>query len=146
MGPTDRFRAQHQELAELCMVLGKECNVRGVRADAAHARRLVAQFSGKLKVHAAMENQALYPALFEDADPAVRAKAHELFAEVGDLYDKFGEFSRRWPSAESLTADPAGFVKELREVIHLLGNRMFREHEELYPLVEARAAGAESVR
>jgi hypothetical protein len=45
------------------------------REEAADVRRLVAKFAGKLTVHASMENEAVYPRLFDHPDPAVRARA-----------------------------------------------------------------------
>ncbi|MBK7397850.1 MAG: protein kinase [Myxococcales bacterium] len=136
---TDRFRRQHEELATLAAALIGELQVPPAElvAKAGPVRRMVARFAGKLSVHATMENDALYPRLLAHADPAVRAKARELHDEVGQLYGTFGEYAQRWPGTASVEADPTGFAKDTMRVLKQLGRRMFREHEELYPLVDA---------
>ncbi len=135
---TDRFRRQHEELAKLAAELLRALRVPPAElgGQAAQVRRLVARFAGKLSVHATMENDALYPRLLVHGDPKVRDKARELYDEVGTLYGTFGDYTRRWPHTASVEADPAGFAEDTRRVLEQLGRRMFREHEELYPLVD----------
>jgi hemerythrin-like domain-containing protein len=110
-----------------------------VRGEAAAVRADLARFNGKLRIHAAMENQALYPALFDDPDPAVSNLAHSMFAEVGSLYARFDEFARRWADTEQIARQADRFVNETVEMFQILGRRMMRENEELYPMVDARA-------
>ncbi len=135
---TDRFRRQHAGLAELAQEIVVELNVPAAElvAKAAHVRRMVARFSGKLTVHATMENDALYPRLLAHQDPAVRDKARALFDEIGTLYESFATYSTKWPNSASIEEDPTGFARDTFRVIKTLGRRMFREHEELYPLAE----------
>jgi hypothetical protein len=97
----------------------------------------VAKFAGKLTVHASMENEALYPRLFDHPDPAVRTRAKELFDEVGDLYTTFNDYAARWPTVAAIQANGPAFVKETREILFRLAIRMTRENDELYPLVDA---------
>lgn len=135
---TERFRRQHEDLATLAQELVVELKVPPAElvAKAAAVRRLVARFAGRLSVHATMENEALYPRLLAHPDPTIRDKARELLDEVGSIYDEFGAFSQRWPRASSVEDDPVGFAKDTMRVVKLLGRRMFREHAELYPLVD----------
>ncbi len=97
----------------------------------------LARFTGKLKVHAAMENAALYPRLLESESAAVREQAQALYLEVGELYEVFARFSENWRSAEAVREDPKRFARETVELLQRLGQRMTRENEELYPLVDA---------
>jgi hypothetical protein len=133
----ERFRRQHEELTVLGMEIASKLSRRTIVEEAPAVRRLLAQFAGKLAVHASMENEALYPRLLAHSDPAVRARARELFDEVGDLYDAFHAHSARWPSAAAIQADGSGFVKETRELFLRLAFRMSKENDELYPLVDA---------
>jgi hypothetical protein len=133
----DRFRRQHEELKNLGVEIAAKLSRRTIMEEAVNVRRLVAQFAGKLTVHASMENEALYPRLFEHSDPAVRACAKELFDEVGDLYAIFHDYAARWPTVEAIQANGAGFVKETREILFRLAVRMTKENDELYPLVDA---------
>ncbi len=137
--PTDNFRRQHEELATLGGALLQQLAEppEQIAARAAELRRSVARFAGKLNMHASMENEALYPRLLEHSDTAVRAKARDMFDEVKGIYSAFAVYSKRWPTTESITADPAGFARDTKRVLKTLWMRMCRENDELYPLVDA---------
>ena len=135
-----KFRRQHKELMGLAGELMVLLEADRVRARTQEVVVALARFSGRLKVHAAMENEALYPRLFADPDEAVQRIARALYAEVGDLYRVFDRHARRWMSAEAISADAETFVNDTMELIRLLGARMMRENKELYPLVESRAS------
>jgi hypothetical protein len=133
----ERFRRQHEELQSAGFAIASKLSRKTIVEEAADVRRLVAKFAGKLTVHASMENEALYPRLLAHSDPAVRARAKELFDEVGDLYSMFHAYVARWPTVAAIQADGPGFVKETREILFRLALRMTRENDELYPLVDA---------
>jgi hypothetical protein len=133
----DRFRRQHEQLQRLGMEIASKLSRKTIASEAAPVRLLVAQFAGKLRVHASMENEALYPRLLCHEDATVRSRARALADEVGDLYADFDAYSARWPSVASIEADPQRFVTETRELLLRLASRMVRENEELYPLVDA---------
>jgi hypothetical protein len=133
----DRFRRQHEDLKNLGVEIASKLSRKTIVEEAANVRRLVAKFAGKLTVHASMENEALYPRLLDHPDPAVRARATELFDEVGALYGTFHDYAARWPTVAAIQADGPGFIKETREILFRLALRMTRENDELYPLVDA---------
>ena len=133
----DRVRRQHEDLKNLGVEIASKLSRRTIVEEAANVRLLVAKFAGKLTVHASMENEALYPRLFGHPDPAIRARATELFDEVGDLYATFHDYAARWPTVEAIQANGASFVKETREILFRLALRMTKENDELYPLVDA---------
>ncbi len=135
--PTERFERQHVELTALAKALVAELDTRKLSADPLPARRALAAFSGKLRVHAAMEQNALYPRLLASPDPRVSLKARELELEVGALYETFFAYLDRFRSAEAIRADAEEFVRTTMMQLHLLGQRMKRENRELYPLVDA---------
>lgn len=110
-----------------------------IEADPTAARRLLARFRGLLLVHAAMENDALYPSLLEHRDANVRARARALFDEVGTIYDGVREHGERWSTPERIQAGAALFVQETVALLKTLGKRMARENAELYPLADANA-------
>jgi serine/threonine-protein kinase len=136
--PTDNFRRQHEELAKLVgdLLLRLSEPSENVRANASELRRMMARFAGKLSVHASMENEALYPRLLEHRDQRIRDKARSLFDEVKNIYSSFGTFTKRWPTTESIEADPAAYAKDSKKVLKTLWMRMVRENDELYPLVD----------
>jgi hypothetical protein len=139
--PTRRFTEQHAELTRLGSALLGLLDTRVLAADPSAARSALAVFSGKLRVHAAMEGEALYPRLLASRDPEVAAKARELLDEVGSLYDEFFAFRERWSASEDIQKAPEDFCRETMLLLRRLQRRMKREAQELYPLVE----GADSV-
>ncbi|MFK7987284.1 MAG: hemerythrin domain-containing protein [Sandaracinaceae bacterium] len=135
MGTTSGFRRQHRELQQLAASLVREA-VRS-QADAVAIRRRLSRFVGKLRVHAAMETQALYPSLLESPDARVRAKAERLHDELGPLYGLVDDFVERWDTAERIDGRRVRFRIELTRMIAKLGWRMMREDRELYPMADA---------
>lgn len=135
MGATSGFRRQHRELQQLAAGLVRAA----LRSDAdgVRIRRKLSRFVGKLRVHAAMETEALYPSLLESSDAAVRRKAERLHEELGPLYGLVDDFMLRWDSAEEIEARRVRFRIELTRMIAKLGWRMMREDRELYPLADA---------
>ena len=137
-----RCLRQHEELAALAKQLVQSLDTRVLAVDATPARRTLAIFSGRLRVHAAMEQEALYPRLLSSSDPEVAAKAQQLFDEIGDIYEVFFKHLSLWPDAASIKVDPEAFCRDTMALLYRLKQRMKRENEELYPLVERVDASA----
>jgi serine/threonine protein kinase len=136
---TSNFRRQHEELANLGAELFQQLALPPdeIATRAHELRRSIARFAGKLNMHASMENEALYPRLFEHRDARVREKANDLFEEVKGIYSAFAVYAKRWPTTESIQKEPLAFAKETKRMLKTLWMRMSRENEELYPLVDA---------
>jgi hypothetical protein len=142
---TSNFRRQHKELMKLAGELMALLEAERVRQRVHDVLLSLARFNGKLRIHAAMENDALYPRLLTDPDEAVQRAAQVLYDEVGDLYRTFDRHARRWSSTEAIAGDAEMFIAETMELLRRLGARMMRENAELYPLVDARAGVALSL-
>ncbi|HEY4121665.1 MAG TPA: hemerythrin domain-containing protein [Byssovorax sp.] len=139
---TERFSRQHAELGALSKALLKELDTGAIAADPMKVKRALASFSGRLRVHAAMEQQALYPRLLASSDATVAAKARSLLDEIGGIYDGFYAYLAAWSRPNALEADVEGFCRETMRQLFQLGARMKREDDELYPLVDALDAKA----
>lgn len=138
--PSDRFRLQHEHLMGLAMEVGAQFDATGKVADPDGCRRKLAAFAGALRVHAAMENEALYPRLLAHPTAEVSETAQRLLDECGSLYDEFHAFLAEWPSADAIRGDAPRFARDCRRVFRKLAMRMTRENETLYPLADAHAA------
>jgi len=136
MLPSDRFRRQHEELLELAREVDAALDAPGFPANARDVRRMMARLKGKLAVHSTMENDALYPHLFQHGDPSIRVLAQALFEELGGIYETVAGHHLMWSSVELIEADPSGYVRHTREVFDKLRLRMERENDELYPLAD----------
>jgi hypothetical protein len=143
MLPSDRFRRQHEELFELALGVDNALDSSAFPGNARDVRRMMARLKGKLVVHSTMENDALYPRLFQHADASVRAKAHALFEELGGIYDAFTGHHAKWNSVEAIEADPSGYVRDTRAIFDKLRLRMERENHELYPMADREGEASE---
>jgi len=110
--------------------------------DPREVRRELSRFAGKLRVHATMENDALYPSLLASDDPEIRRRAGRLHAEVGTLYDAFDSFMDEWGDAGAIDRRRVRFRIELVRMLSVLGRRMVRENRELYPMADEIVAGS----
>ncbi|UJR81684.1 hemerythrin domain-containing protein [Sandaracinus amylolyticus] len=137
MRRSDQFRRQHQELQELAVEIGTHLRIEVLEQDASLCRRLVARFAGKLRVHAAMENDALYPELLRHDDPQVRELAVRLVRELGPVYEGFDAYEARWSSAHAISLEPRAFMVSTLETFEMLRRRMATENKQLYPVVDA---------
>lgn len=139
--PTARFRAQHIDLFKLSATLSRYRTPQEVRAHAGELTMAMARFLGKLRVHAAMEEEGLYPTLLADPDPAVAAAAQQMLDAVGGVYKALDRWATRWRSKEALEAHPEGYLAETKDVLRQLTQRVTLETMLLYPLADARLGG-----
>lgn len=135
MSATDSFRRQHAELAELAKELSAALGGASWSLRKDEALHVVARLAGKLRVHAAMEDEAFYPRLNAHADPEVRAMAARFRKQFGGVYDAFFVFREKWTS-EAVSRTPDAFVDEARGVIRALAERVVHENDELYARVD----------
>jgi hypothetical protein len=144
---SDRFRRQHEELLDLALEVDAALHSPSFPGNARDVRRMMARLKGKLVVHSTMENDALYPRLFQHADPSVRALARALFEELGGIYETFAAHHAKWSSVDRIEADPSGYARHTLAIFDKLRLRMEREDSELYPLAdrdgEASPAGSQ---
>ncbi len=137
MARTDSFRRQHAELAALATEIRGRLTHDDIERDARGVRTALARFGGKLRMHARMENEALYPDLMAHPDETVRRKASQLLDEVGTLYAMFDHLEQRWATAEVVAAEPRQFILDVLACFESLGRRMSVENKTLYPLADA---------
>ena len=137
--PTHTFRRQHRELRRLAQELSTASLSSTFDADRIHVA--LRRFIGKLRVHAAMETEALYPILLSHADDEIRRRAEDLHEELGPLYGLMEDFVARWNRTELIDARRIRFRIELVRVLARLGWRMMKENRELYPMADAELAG-----
>jgi hypothetical protein len=134
--PTERFRRQHAELSALALELVTQAHDSvAVTQNAPALRRALATFAGKLKIHAAMEDEALYPTLLRHDNEELRETARKLHESFGGVYRGFSEYLARW-EPETIAAKPDAFRRETRAAMTALGERMKLETEVLYDKVD----------
>ncbi len=137
MGSTDRFRAQHEELLGIAKEITAQLSVATLSQDASVARGLLSKLIGGLKVHLAAEDKSLYPRLINSADEEVSQLATEFMEEMGSIAEAVLAYSGKWQSAAKIQDDAATFINETQDLFGALANRIDRENNQLYPMMDA---------
>jgi iron-sulfur cluster repair protein YtfE (RIC family) len=112
--------------------------------DAIGIARRIGKLNALLRVHFAIEDSTLYPAMISGADREAAALAFQFSEEMGALAATVEDFARRWSGPSAIAAVFDEFRDEATALLAALGARMERENDLLYPLAErsltARAA------
>jgi len=135
MATTDNFRRQHAEIAELVQRFQPLLQPQAVAASAGAIRQKLSGIFGKLSLHLAMEDNALYPSCRKHANAAIRAVAERFAGEMGGLKPSIDAFSGKWTESR-IKADPSGFCAETTQLFGVLADRIRRENTEFYALLD----------
>ena len=133
---TSRIRSDHDALYASMGELR-----RLVQADVAgNAAALFAELrklDATIRLHLAIEDRMLYPALAGASDPQVAAAGRRFQHEMGGLAAAYDDFAARWDSAPRIAAAPGPFGREAADLLDALHARIRHEDRELLPLAEA---------
>lgn len=138
---------QLQSQHEACLAIVGDIEARSAhiadRPSAVEITLMMARLTGILRIHLALEDEILYPALRNASDPHIAQMAERYWQDMGGLADTFLDFVDRWKRADMLLTEPERFRSESAVVFKALTERIAREHDEIYPMAERlRAARA----
>jgi len=137
MRRTEVFRLQHAELAGHADRLEAMLTVSALKGAESTVREALGVFAGILAIHAAQEDDKLYPMLFNHANPQVRSEARQLHADFGIIYAAVEVFLAVWSREGALEEEPKRFIDEATGLIGTLRQRIARENDELYARIDA---------
>ncbi|WP_374556800.1 hemerythrin domain-containing protein [Thermomonas sp.] len=109
----------------------------GAAANAVAICAELAALGATLRLHLAIEDNLLYPALARAHDAEVASAGRHFQQEMGGLADDYAAFTRRWCAADDIAAAPERFRQDLETVLGALDARIAREHATLLPLAAA---------
>lgn len=132
----DKFKQQHIDIIACIGALRKSTRD-GISKNAAEISGLIISMSSIIKLHLAVEDSILYPALQEGANQALAKMGKKFQAEMGSIAAAYLEFARKWNTPANLTRDPEGFRSEANRVLKILHDRMQKENSDFYPAIEA---------
>ncbi len=136
MARTDRFRQQHNEILVLAKELQTHLSVAALSTDATEARRCLGSLMGKLSLHLAAEDKVLYPELAANKDVTVSEMARRFSVEMMSTATQVTAYSNKWPTPTAIKANATDFVKETKQVLGILADRIKRENLELYAVAD----------
>ncbi len=136
MSETQHFREQHDDLLKIASEISAHLNVDELSNDASEVRSLLSKLLGKLTIHLAMEDKALYPRLLEYSDERIKSMAKRFIDEMGGLGEVVKSYNNTWSSALPIQKNPSDFIVQTKGIFDALAKRIERENNELYKIVD----------
>jgi hypothetical protein len=121
------FRQAHRELLDLIDGLTPQLVPTELKRSAEQTRSLLSKIAGKLTIHLAMEDRALYPRLTSHDNQELRQLAEIFESEMGGFDAAFKSYLQRWPTPEAIQANSVRFVSDTQEMFAALRERISRE-------------------
>lgn len=132
----DKFKHQHVDILACIAALRKSAR-EGISSNAAEIARLIISMSSIIKLHLAVEDQILYPALRSGNNATLARMGQKFQDEMGAIAAAYMVFAGRWNQAAKVAVDPEGFRSDANTVLKLLHERMRQENTVFYPAIEA---------
>lgn len=132
----DKFKQQHVD------ILGNIAGLRqlvkdGIIENADKISKLIISMSSIIKLHLAVEDSVLYPALQNENNAAVARMGKHFQSEMEAIAAAYLNFARTWNNVASVSRDPEGFRADANIVLKVLHARMSKENTIFYPAIEA---------
>ena len=131
----DKFKHQHVSILGSIAALRSLAHA-GVAHNAAEIARLIVAISSTIKLHLAVEDQVLYPALQRGGNADLARMGRQYQSEMASIASAYDAFARRWNTAEQVRRDAEGFRSEANVVLRRVFERMQREDHDFYPRIE----------
>ncbi len=132
----DKFKHQHVDILGNIAAL-RHLAQAGVAHNAAEIARLIVSMSSTIKLHLAVEDRALYPALQNGSNAELARMGQQYQKDMGPIAQAYEMFARRWNRPESVRSDVQGFRDDANRVLRMVYERMQRENRDFYPRIEA---------
>ena len=132
----DKFKQQHIEIMGCVMELRRFAND-GIGENAENIAKLIITMSSIIKLHLAVEDQILYPALQNGNNSALTIMGKKFQDEMTTIASAYMRFARKWNHAANVAGDPEGFRSDANRVLKILHDRMQKENADFYPAIEA---------
>lgn len=132
----ERFKHQHVEILEGIANLRKLAQA-GIKENAQQIAQAVAGLSSVVKLHLAIEDRILYPALQNGSNKQLAEMGAAYQEEMKGIATAYIAFSRRWSSAVAIVDQVEQFRADANAVLKNVYMRMQKENTEFYPAIEA---------
>ena len=131
----DKFKHQHIDILSSIATL-RALTHAGVESNAIAIAKGIVAMSGTIKLHLAVEDQVLYPALQRGDNAELARLGRQYQNEMALIASAYDAFARHWNTADSVRRDPQGFRDQANVVLRKVYERMQREDHDFYPRIE----------
>ncbi|HEY1043273.1 MAG TPA: hemerythrin domain-containing protein [Telluria sp.] len=132
----DKFKRQHVDILDSLASL-RQLVRKGITENAQQISQLIISMSSSIRLHLAVEDSVLYPALQESGNKAVARMGKQFQDEMVEIAASYLSFARNWNNPVRLANDPEGFRDDANRVLRVLHARMQQENTVFYPAIEA---------
>ncbi len=136
MGNIENLERQHVEIMEEIQYIKKSINSNDLQENASDIAKHISLLAGKLKVHLDSEDKFLYPSLINSENVLVQNIANKYISDMGNLCAVFTEYKNKFNTRSKIISNKEDLVKESKQIVIALENRMHKEDKELYPLLK----------
>ncbi|MYM22627.1 hemerythrin domain-containing protein [Duganella sp. FT135W] len=132
----DKFKHQHIDI--LGAIAGLRTLVQtGITEHAAEISQRIVAMSGIIKLHLAVEDKVLYPALEASSNTSLARLSRHYRDEMDGIAGTYLMFAGKWNTPRLMAEQPELFRHEANSVLKTLYQRMKKEDREFYPAIEA---------
>lgn len=131
----ERFKHQHVDILQRIDTLRSLAHT-GISGNAEAIAQEVKDLGTVVKLHLAIEDRILYPAVRKATDPGVAAMAQTYQDEMAGIASDYIRFTAKWSDPKQLASNPDNFRAAANTVLKRVYQRMQRENQEFYPAIE----------
>lgn len=132
----DKFKQQHVEIMA-CIADLRKFSRADIRGNAADIAKRIVSMSSTIKLHLAVEDQVLYPALRKEKDSVLAVLGNKFQDEMQAIASAYIGFASRWNHAAKVSDSPEEFRADANKVLRIVHDRMQKENTVFYPAIEA---------
>ena len=129
-----KLREEHAQLVGIVRRLS-EAIAHDSPPPSAEFHALRRELQSTLFAHLKAEDWMLYPRLLDSPDAEVADTARAFSDEMGGLAAAFMDYSEKW-GVTTIANDWAGYCRDTAAIAAALTQRIDRENQELYPLLD----------
>ena len=135
MIPIEEFRAENQEIRDLCNILGMSVDMYSLRSNSVVCE-LIERFADRVNAHLAHEDRSIYRDLLKKHTHEADMIADKFLGNTRELKRIFNEYNRGWcrkPHSETVHTK---YVEESRQMFKLVCERIDFEEKKIFPHFE----------
>lgn len=136
MPETYIYRKQHSEIIKIIEEMVPFLNFDQVSEDPITIHSLFLKLSKILSPHLSTEAKNLYPFLYIHQDNQVRIHAIRFYYKHKEIMRELEEYKMKWDKPNSVQKRPFEFIKDCNIFCETLRQRIDKENNELFPLIE----------
>ena len=130
------LKRQHQDLLALSRELSSLVESGNLRDKGGEIKKSISVLNGKLKIHLSMEDEFMYPELFEHKDEKIRKLSKVYSKEMGGIFASFSAYIEKWSDDGTFVEEYEEFRKETETILSELSLRIEKEEKTLFEMID----------